>query len=1021
MFYIAASFLLISGIAALTYQVTWVRLLGLSMGSTSASISTVLAAFFLGLALGSYLAERITRNRINDLKPYIILELIIGVSGVLLLPTLLNLDALMAALPAWGTALWMKFLIAIVLLVIPTMCMGATFPVMAAIMIRRQGEMGLRMSQLYSLNTAGAVLGACLSGFLFIPMVGLDGSIYIAVFLNLLVVALAFHFNRTHTLPPVELESTPADSGVEPQKAPLQGLALLVLFCTGLVAIATEVGWTKYLVLFAGTTIYGFAAILTIFLIGIATGSWAIKNRIEAMREPQLWLAAGLVLLGLTLLLTRSGLAAVPTIYHGINNMPAPDFVIHLIKYGLVFVLLFIPTFLFGALFPINLKLYCGDLQGIRSRIGKAYAVNTVASIIGSIAAGFWIIPEYGTDTLLTVMAIIILILPLLFVPTLSSSGTRMAVAGLAIVCMLSAWVLPHLDYKKLVASVGYDRSFEVGTEPEFLFLKEGKAGVVSMVTYDDGYARLQNNGLNESIIDLNDEHNLLVSEMLLGLMPYFYHPDPKSAFVVGFGGGITTRALSYTDLDSVRVVELEPAVVDAGRAIAGGSIKALQDERINISFNDARNTLLVEDNTYDIVVAQPSHPWRAGAANVFTQQFFEVVREKLNPAGIFGQWINLFHMDVTTLKALIKSYLNVFPHVVSYANLNTGDLLLYGSNAPLVFDDELVAKRFKLPGVKKALANHELHNPDDLFWYFGLSQAELVQAAGDSVANTDKNILSEVRLSKMVAEATGDEDPYAFLRDNYSLDMISYINADRAEQRMFNVGLYFLKWDSPDITRKAATQLSKLNDIAGRSLEYQVLYRQFRFAEASEFYAKHEQWYDRVHMQQAQIYAEVALWPKADTAAKAIADTGIRGNVQAYLLYEQGKWSELDRFKPQNDYQRQWYLAGQARKNPVKAGKALVALMPQNSDVLHLLKVRLRYFAVINDVEAMEKTARRLATVLSDVSKRMASQAEIALADEELAHLNFLVKRIESMYPEEPKLDDLKVGLTELRGKFAE
>ena len=183
-FLLVASFLVLSGVASLTYQVTWVRLLGLSMGSTSASISTVLAAFFLGMAIGSYLAERITRNNISSLRPYIILELLIGISGLSLLPILLNLDGLLAIIPALGAEISLKFIVTMVLLSIPTMCMGATFPVMASILIRNKDEIGLRMSQLYSLNTAGAVLGAALTGFVFIPNWGLDGAIYIAFALN---------------------------------------------------------------------------------------------------------------------------------------------------------------------------------------------------------------------------------------------------------------------------------------------------------------------------------------------------------------------------------------------------------------------------------------------------------------------------------------------------------------------------------------------------------------------------------------------------------------------------------------------------------------------------------------------------------------------------------------------------------------------------------------------------------------------------------------------------------------------
>lgn len=196
MFNIAAAFLLLSGIASLTYQVVWVRLLGLSMGSTSASISTVLAAFFLGLALGSYLAEKITRNRIDNLNVYIILEVIIAVSGILLLPILLNLDAYIAAAPAISGTITMKFIITTILLIIPTMCMGATFPVMASILVRRNNEVGIRISQLYSLNTAGAVLGAALAGFVFVPNWGLDGAIYIAFMINVCIAAMGLYINK---------------------------------------------------------------------------------------------------------------------------------------------------------------------------------------------------------------------------------------------------------------------------------------------------------------------------------------------------------------------------------------------------------------------------------------------------------------------------------------------------------------------------------------------------------------------------------------------------------------------------------------------------------------------------------------------------------------------------------------------------------------------------------------------------------------------------------------------------------
>lgn len=883
----AASFLVLSGIASLTYQVTWVRLLGLSMGSTSASISTVLAAFFAGMAMGSYLAERISRNRINSFKPYIILEFLIGISGLALLPILLNLDGLLALFPAAGTELGLKFAVAMALLFIPTLCMGATFPVMASILIRRDGEIGLRMGQLYSLNTAGAVLGAAFTGFVFIPNWGLDGSIYIAFALNMTIVLVALFVDRRWTLPAMEPVpvSTPVGYGSADADNGNQLRALVVLAATGFVSIATQVGWTKYLAIFTGTTIYGFAAILTVFLSGIAAGSWAVKSSLEKIHKPERWMALGLLLLGFSLIATRMGFGALPPIYAKINHLSNTPFLLHLAKYVIVFVLLFVPTFLLGALFPLNLKLYCGTLQAVRTRIGKAYSVNTLASIAGAIFAGFWFIPRYGTDHLLTLMAVTILLLSLMFLPTLRLPALRFALLGCVAVAFLAAWLAPHLSYKALIASVDYrwDPDAQSGKKPFFLFLKEGKAGVISLVTYDHEVAKLQNNGLNESLINMHDPNKALLIETLLGLVPYMLHENPKSAFVIGFGGGITTRALTLTDLKSIRVVELEPAVVEADRHIAGGDIPALRDPRVHLEFNDARNTLLVEPDRYDLIVAQPSHPWLAGAANVFTLQFWEIVKSRLNDKGVFAQWVNLFNMDATTLRSLFQAFYRVFPQGMSFANLNTGDLVLIGSKQPLTFDYARISHTLQQPKIKATLGTHGIFTPADLLWYFALSRDEALAAAGNARPNTDTNIISEVRLSALTTEPTGDEDPYAFLRRHFHLDLIPYLGKNAADQLYAQADHYFA-WGDPVLVEKAAQQLMKIDPMRARGIEYERAWRAHDYARATALYAQHPQWPDRTYRQQAQTLARQGHLRDARKLLARIKDPDMRKAAYAAL-----------------------------------------------------------------------------------------------------------------------------------------
>jgi spermidine synthase len=1018
---LAAGFLLLSGIASLTYQVTWVRLLGLSMGSTSASISTVLAAFFLGLALGSYLAERITRNHINNLTVYIYLEVIIGISGLALLPILLNLDSVMASMPILDSSITTKFAVTMVLLCLPTICMGATFPVMASILIRRHNEVGMRMSQLYSLNTAGAVLGAALAGFVFVPNWGLDGAVYIAFVINASIVAMGLYLNRRISLPPIE---GPAVAGREARaasiidEAPFRMRALIVLFATGFVSIATEVGWTKYLSIFTGTTIYGFAAILTVFLIGIAAGSWAVKSYLQNLRRPELWMAGGLVVLGMSLLLTRAGLSLVPPIYQAVNHLPADASVKHAVKYVVVFFLIFPPTFIFGALFPLNLKLYCGNLQGVRARIGKAYAVNTLASIFGSVIAGFWIIPQFGTDVLLTAMTFIILVMPFLFVPSFAKTLPRVAVPITALLVVGSSWALPNINYERLISSVQYDDDAKSGKTPTYLFLKEGKAGVISMVTYNNRHVKLQNNGLNESFIDLKNDKNVLLVETLLGLVPYFLHEDPKNAFVVGFGGGITTRALTTTEnLESIKVVELEPMVVDAGRAIVDGEIKALQDPRVTLEFNDARNTLLTEDRTYDVIAAQPSHPWVARASNVFTREFFQLVNSRLNKGGIYGQWVNLFNMDATTLRSIFKAFYDVFPNGFSFANLDTGDFLLFGSDHKLVFDYERIGKRMAEPNIKPIMDYNEIHEPKDLLWYFALSREEAVKAAGDINPNTDTNIFSEVRLSMLDSVAKGDENPYDFLHKNYHLSVTPYLENNVAE-KLYKFADYLIEWNEERMTRFIAEQLKEIDEVLGRGVEYELIWREGDYEKAISYYAKHDQWPDRTHYQQALALIENGKVQEAQTVIARMQDAGLKASTQARVLFELQDWERLVAIDPTSNEQRKWQLLALAKQDLNAAGQKMDAIKNNVKLELPQLRLLVKYYSVADNDTMLAKYAKLLANNIDSETKRLAKLTNKAIEGKAPQRAKRLLGKLVAINPEAKDIQRYKRRISELDAK---
>jgi len=811
---LATAFVVPSGAAALIYQVVWVRLLGLSMGAASASVATVVAAFFLGLAVGSALAPRWLRRSRDPLAIYCALEAAIAVFGLLLLPGLLQLDALVAVVP--GVSEWapVRFTVALLLLVLPTICMGATYPVVVAWAVRGQASVGHGLSLLYAANTAGAVLGALGSGFVLIPWLGLDGAVVVAAALNGSVALVAVLARRRFQW--VDAAAPQVPEGAESGEAPLRGAALLALAGTGLGAVANEVGWTHVLSILTGTTLYGFSAILGTYLTGMAVGSFAVRRRLATLDDPARVLAAGLVLLAFSLITTRAALSLLPVAFESARSLEGGAALQHAARYAMAGALILLPTLLYGALFPLSLQLYTGTFGELRSRVGRAYAVNTLAGLAGSLLAAFVAIPYLGTDVLLTSVALATALLPFALRPALSPSSRRALIAA-TVVFGAFAWLAPHLEWRQVLSSVHYahDEDARADREHRYLYLAEGHSGVVSVVTYDDKHAKILNNGLTESLVCLEDPDHEILTESLLGLVPWMLHREPRRAFVIGLGGGVTTRALARTDLERIRVVELEGRVVEALRSLGGPGELVLFDPRIDLAIDDARHRLLLEDEGWDLIVSQPSHPWRSGAASLFTQEFFELVDARLAPGGIFGQWINLFQMDADTLAALLGTFFGVFDHGFVFINRDAGDLLVFGSDTPLLFDAAWLRDRLGRPAVARLLAREDVREPLHLLRWFALSRREALVAAEGSELSTDTNILSEVRLARLVETPSGDQSPDRLIAESGRLDVLPHL---AGSSQLDALARYLFRVGEEQMARQALGQLSSLQNDEARA-----------------------------------------------------------------------------------------------------------------------------------------------------------------------------------------------------------
>ncbi len=821
--WLIASFMLASGAAALIYQVVWARLLSPSIGSTSAAIAIVLAAFFLGLALGAWLSETFVTKQTKSIACYLWLELTIALTALTLLPILLNLDAFIAQWPTLAGMSGFKFILVMVLLGIPTTCMGATFPVMVSLLARQQAQhkTRLRLGQLYGLNTAGGVLGATLGGFVFIPNWGLDGSTYIAASLNFAIVIIGLLSvvpGRNSTL--AEVNGSAVHPILSPPKPPprsfstdttLRQQALVVLFFTGMISLACEVGWTRYLSIYTHTTIYGFAAILAIFLTGIAMGAWAINRWLERLTQPRLWLVGGLVALGLSLLLTRIGLNALPDFHRMLTGtLPSAD-----TQYSLIFALLFPATFLFGALFTLNLRIASDSNDSLRHPVGKAYALNTLGGIVGAIGAGLWLIPGFGTDTVLKLTATIPLLLAFMFyVPSpalVASEGKRMLLAIMAGLLLIGNSFLPPLDFRPIIKAQTYYFDTGKNADQPIHFLKEGRSGVISVTEMTPQVFVLQRDGLAESMIH-TQRPNFLITNTLLGLAPYLLHAAPRSAFVVGLGGATTLHALNSTELESIRVMELDPVIIEAVQSIYGGNIPALLDPRVELVMDDARQRLLLEDRQYDLIISQPSHPWLSGNANMYSQEFLHLARDRLTNTGIYSQWVNIFYMDATTLRSILKTFFDTFPYGMSMVVSGESGMLLLGSMQPLQLDYPLIQQRLASPAMQTALAQHNIRQPQDLLRYFALSREEALQAAGNIQTNTDTNLFTEVQLASLRQKPTGEEDPYSLFNKYHRFDLTAYFEEQELSQRYQEAEVYFRRKNNPRQARLVREQLQKLS-----------------------------------------------------------------------------------------------------------------------------------------------------------------------------------------------------------------
>ncbi|EJM81238.1 fused MFS/spermidine synthase [Pseudomonas sp. GM60] len=723
---IPALLLFVSGAAALVYQVLWIKQLSLVVGVEVYAITTGISAFFAGLALGGWLFGRWADRLQQPVLLYAGLEVVVAVLGVGA-----TFAMSLAASPfAWleqhiGLAAW---LLPFALVGIPALLMGGTLPVLVRSLATDPQHLGKAGGQLYAANTAGAIAGTLLAAFVLIATLGVRGSALAAAMLNLLAAAGALWFQRHRSLPAV------APAKHTSSKAPDQ-LALWLYSIAGGVALGYEVVWSQSIVQFMSTRTYAFAVVLATYLTGLFLGSVLLARRVERIRDP--WGVFGLLIAGAGLvalleiallgrwLVVAQSLAETWVLSLGASELPGMSARFAVAALSIVFV----PTLLLGAAFPLALRLSVGR-ERVGQDVGAVVAFNTLGGIVGVMLCGFVLIPWLGLVRTLGLLAIVAAGIGYFAVRKGHGvkKGRRQAVVAIG---LLSVAVAVFTPVNKLASLLPGARNATLA------FYEEGRGGTVAVVTQGKGQKAFQRLYI-QGVSNTGDAMPSLRYMRIQALLPLLIHNgEPRSALVIGFGTGITAGALTrYPGLEHRVVAELLPSVVKAA-PLFKGNFNAAADPGVDVRLRDGRQELLRNPQRYDLITLEPPPPSAAGVVNLYSRDFYQLAASRLEKQGLVAQWLPLPTQNIDDSRSLVRSFLDVFP----YANVWTSEfheMLLVGSMEPIALDAAKISERFQQDSVRSTLQDVGIGSANALLATWVTDRTGLERFAADAPPVTD-------------------------------------------------------------------------------------------------------------------------------------------------------------------------------------------------------------------------------------------------------------------------------------------
>lgn len=795
---------LISGFSGLIYESIWTQYLKLFLGHAAYAQTLVLIIFMGGMAIGSYLASLYSRKWKNLFFVYAVAEGVIGLLALIFHESFtsfleLSYSTVFNSLETPISITIYKWTSAALLILPQSILLGTTFPLMSAAVLRAFPKSpGKSISLLYFTNSLGAGIGVLVSGFYFIKTFGLPGTIRIAGLINIFIAVLVLYLIKKYWVQTNEpIAEIQKESAKKRKIFSITFVLLGVSAFTGMASFIYEIAWIRMLNLVLGTSTHAFELMLSSFIFGLAFGGLWIRKRIDKMSNPIAYLGYVQLIMGImalsTLLIYGNTFNLMQWLLETLDKDDWGYFLFNLSSNGIALLIMFPATFCAGMTLPLITTILLRT-HGEKS-IGSVYAWNTVGAIIGVLIAVHVGMPFLGLKGLITLGAGIDialgLILLFVFIKQKSKFTIKVATSSVAVISLLYSILFINLDPYKMASGVFRGDVLLTTKNNSVIFQKDGKTATASLVLHKDTESlSIRTNGKSDASLYVEKKEKGTIDEstmVQIAIIPMALHPEATTVANIGLGAGITTKTVLVNPrIQSIHTIEIEKEMVNAAKHFGSQVDVIFSDPRSKIVIDDAKSFFASSQKKYDIILSEPSNPWVSGVAGLFSLEFYQLIKQKLNKDGVFAQWLQLYGVDEKLVASVLKAVSQSFPDYEIYV-LNKSDCLIVAKKDGLL--PPLDIEFFTSKNILQTLQRVDINSVQDIEFRF-LGNKKVVDpflASFSIEANSDYYPILDQKATKA-----------RFLRMN-AYDLYRFTHHHHPVISMLNNKLP--RWDSTKIT----------------------------------------------------------------------------------------------------------------------------------------------------------------------------------------------------------------------------